>query len=426
MLLRFSVSNHRSIRDQQELLFSASAPEDRSNGLIPCSAAPGGAVLPLAVIYGANASGKSNLLEALRFMRGMVLDSHKKGEPGGGVPIQSFKLDSTSRRSPSRFEIDFVVDGVRHHYGFQASDRAFEQEWLYVFTSVRPQLWFERTADEFRFGRELKGQNRVIAKLTRPNSLFVSAGAQNDHGQLSRVFGYFQSIVGGVQTPATAGPTMSDLLPTGDELDQRVVDFLHEISTGVVGHRENRKEVPAEVRELRGKLAAVIRDALGSDAVGFDTENDQIVTIELGHRAHHGDVIYLELEAESAGTRRLLVVLSSAFAALDAGTLLCVDELNASLHTLAGEAVVRLFGSRKHNPNGAQLIATTHDTNLLASPLLRRDEIWLTEKDEAGATHLYPLTDIETRTGDNLERGYLQGRFGAVPFANPVSALGED
>ena len=120
------------------------------------------------------------------------------------------------------------------------------------------------------------------------------------------------------------------------------------------------------------------------------------------------------------------MVLSSTFAALDAGTLLCVDELNASLHTQASEAILKLFGSRKHNPNGAQLIATTHDTNLLASPLLRGDEVWLTEKNEVGATHLYPLTDIETRVDDNLERGYLQGRFGAVPFANPVSALGKN
>ena len=381
MLLRFSVSNHRSIRDQQELLFSASGPEDRSNGLIPCSAAPGGAVLPLAVIYGANASGKSNLLEALRFMRSMVLDSHNKGEPGGGVPVRSFKLDSASRHSPSRFEIDFVVDGVRHHYGFEASEKAFEQEWLYVFPGVRPQLWFERTGDEFRFGRELKGRNRVIEALTRPNSLFVSAGAQNDHAQLSRVFGYFQSIGGGVQASATTGATMSDLLPTGDDLDRRVVDFLHEISTGVVDHRENRKELPAEVREFKGQLAAFIRDTLGSDAVGSDTDDDQFVTIELGHRAHGGDVIYFELEAESAGTRRLLVVLSSAFAALDAGTLLCVDEINASLHTQASEAVIRLFGSRKHNPNGAQLIATTHDTNLLASPLLRKDGLFSSVKE---------------------------------------------
>ena len=426
MLLRFSVSNHRSIRDQQQLLFSASGLEDQSNGLIPCSAAPGGAVLPLAVIYGANASGKSNLLEALRFMRSLVLNSHNKGEPGGGVPVRPFKLDSANRRSPSRFEMDFVVDGMRYHYGFQASEKVFEQEWLYVFPTARPQLWFDRTGDDFRFGRELKGQNRVIAALTRPNSLFVSAGAQNDHAQLSRVFGYFQSIIGGVQTLATPGAAISDLLATGNDLDQRVIDFLKNISTGVVDYRENRKELPAAVREFRGKLAAAIRDAFGSDAVGSDNEDDQVVAIELGHRAHDGDVIYFELEAESAGTRRLLVVLSSTFAALDAGTLLCVDELNASLHTQASEAILKLFGSRKHNPNGAQLIATTHDTNLLASSLLRGDEVWLTEKDEVGATHLYPLTDIETRVGDNLERGYLQGRFGAVPFANPVSALGKN
>lgn len=425
MLLRFSVSNHLSIRDRQELLFSVSALQDENDELIPCSAAPGGAVLPLALIYGANASGKSNLIEAIRFMRRMVLYSHIKGEPGGGVPVRPFKLDNAGHHAPSRFEIDFVVDGIRHHYGFEASEKAFEQEWLYVFPGARPQLWFDRTGDKFRFGRELKGQNRVVADLARPNSLFVSAGAQNDHVQLSKVFAYFRSM-GGVQTLATPVEAIANLLPTGSALDPRVVDFLRDIRTGVVGYRAHRRELSPAVREFKGKLAVAIRDAFGSDALSSDNEDDEVVALELGHHADDGEIIYFELEAESAGTRRLLVVLSSTFQALDAGTVLCIDEINASVHTQASEAVLKRFCSRKHNPNGAQLIATTHDTNLLMSPSLRRDEVWLTEKDEAGATHLYPLTDIETRAGDNLKKGYLQGRYGAVPFANPVSTFGEN
>ena len=122
------------------------------------------------------------------------------------------------------------------------------------------------------------------------------------------------------------------------------------------------------------------------------------------------------MERESAGTRRLLIVLGLAYQALDGGLTLCVDELDASLHTQASEAVLQLFCSQESNPKGAQLIATTHDANLLKSSVLRRDQIWFTEKDSEGATHLYPLTDIRTRKGDDIRRGYLQGRYGAVPL----------
>ena len=425
MLLRFSVSNHLSIRDPQELLFSTSAPQGGNDDLIPCSAAPEGAVLPLALIYGANASGKSNLVEAIHFMRRMVLNSHSKGEPGGGVPVQPFRLHNAHHHAPSRFEIDFVVDGMRYHYGFEASDKAFEQEWLYAFPGARPQLWFDRSGDKFRFGRELKGQKRIVADMVRPNSLLVSVGAQNDQAQLSKVYTYFRSI-GGVQILAPGAQALANLLPTAGTLDSRVIDFLKDIRTGVVDYRVNELELSPRTQEFTRKLATVIRETFGPDVLGSDFERDQKVALELGHRANGDEIIYFELEAESAGTRRLLVILSSAFDAIDAGTLLCIDEVNASLHTQASEALLQRFCSRKHNPEGAQLIATTHDTNLLTSPALRRDEIWLTEKDDEGATHLYPLTDIETRVGDNLEKGYLQGRYGAVPFANPESTLGKN
>ena len=119
-----------------------------------------------------------------------------------------------------------------------------------------------------------------------------------------------------------------------------------------------------------------------------------------------------------------MVVLGLAFRALDEGVPLYIDELDASLHTQACEAVLRLFCSPETNPKGAQLIATTHDTNLLNSPVLRRDQLWFTDKDDTGATQLYPLTDIRTRKGDNFEKGYLQGRYGAVPFDDPISAVG--
>ncbi len=381
MLLRFSVSNHLSIRDSQELLFTASSLKDPSDGLIDCAAAPNGSVVPAVVLYGANASGKSTLLDAITVMRHMVLRSHTEGDPGGGVPRHAFRLDIESSRRPSRFEIDFVLHGVRHHYGFEANDREFLSEWLYAFPKSHRRSLFVRDHDDYRFGRYLKGRNSVIAGLTRPNSLYVSAAAQNGHEQLSEVFDYFLSVHG-FMGAGVAGPEASAWL-VNEDVDSRVIDFLRKIDTGICDYRRR--------------------------------ERDLQVTVELGHRSREGKPAYLELDMESAGTRRLLSVLSLVYRALDKGTPLAIDELDASLHTLAGAEVLKLFCSPETNPKGAQLIATTHDTNLMDASVLRRDQLWFTAKDADGATHLYPLTDIRTRGGDNFERGYLQGRYGAVP-----------
>ena len=404
MLLRFGVSNHLSIRDFQELSFCASSLKDGDEGLIPCPTAPKGSVTRAAVVYGANASGKSNLVAAMRAMRKMVSFSQTREEPDSEVPRQPFRLDPACSAEPSRFELDFVIGGVRHHYGFEASDDAFKSEWLYTFPKSHQRTLFEREDGKFHFGRELKGRNAVIADLTRPNSLYLSAAAQSRHEQLSSVFEYFRAIRG-VYAVAVPGATMSMWL-AGEELDTRTIDFLGGIGTGIVDYRWDETGAPEEIKALRGDLAAAFRRPL-----------------KLAHRGRDGEPVYLDLERESAGTRRLLVVLGRVFQALDEGVPIFIDELDASLHTQAAEAVLRLFCSPKTNPKGAQLVATTHDTNLMRSPVLRRDQLWFIEKDAGGATRLYPLTDIRTRKGDDIGRGYLQGRYGAVPFDDPVSAL---
>ena len=172
MLLRFSVSNHLSIRDGQEVSFVASSLRDPKTGLIPCETAPNGSVLPAIVVYGPNASGKSNLVAAMARMCMMVLESHVSGEPGGGVRRSPFRLNPACLEKPSRFQVDFIIDGVRHHYGFEATNEAFVSEWLYTYPKSHRRLGFFRNAGEFVFGRWLKGQNASISKLCRPNSLF--------------------------------------------------------------------------------------------------------------------------------------------------------------------------------------------------------------------------------------------------------------
>lgn len=419
MLLRFGVSNHLSIHDYQELSFVASSLKDRADGLIACPSAPNGWVVPAAVIYGANASGKSNLMDAMFTMRQMVLWSQTQREPDGPVPRHPFRLDPAAIQAPSRFDIDFAMDGVRYHYGFEATDTAFTSEWLYVFPSSHRRTLFERDGDDIRFGRTLRGRNTVIADLTRPNSLYVSAAAQNHHEQLTKVFRYFRSLFCIPYRPIPGD--VASVLPADEEPDDRVIDFLQEIDTGVVAYRRNETDVPEETQKIQREVVAVVSKFTSAPPLEIP---EKMVVIELAHRGRDGKNVYLELDRESAGTRRLLDVLSFAFRALDKGMPLFIDELDASLHTQASEAVLRLFCTPTTNPKGAQLIATTHDTHLMGSSALRRDQLWFTEKDADGATRLYPLTDFRTRKDDNVEKGYLQGRYGAVPFDDPISALG--
>lgn len=381
----------------------ASSLSDRKDGLIECPSSPSGFVLPSIVLYGSNASGKSNIFDAISTMRSMVMLSHTKGKPGGGIPLrQHYRLDKDSRDRASRFEVDFVLDGVRHHYGFEATGDAFVAEWLLDYPSGRARTLFERDDATFRFGRALKGRNRIIADLTRDNSLFLSAAAQNDHEKLSSVFSYFADMKG-IAGWSVSGRIASELLAEED-LDRRVLDFLAQADTGIVGYRRRKQEMSESDRELMSKLSEL----------GVATPSDNISLIELAHRGSSEDV-YLELERESSGTRRLLVILAQVFIALDTGVPLVVDELDVSLHTEATQALLEIFSSRSTNPSGAQMIATVHDTNLLDMPTLRRDQVWFAEKSSNGATQTYPLTDIRTRKGDNLERGYLQERYGATP-----------
>lgn len=417
MLLRFSVSNHLSLRDSQELLFTASSLKDRTEGLIDCAASPSGSVLPAVVVFGANASGKTNLVHALGAMQQMILFSHTSGSSSDGVPRHAFRLDASYPHKPTRFEIDFVHGGVRYHYGFETGDTAFLSEWLYATPKSHRRTLFERYGRDFRFGRELKGRNNAIAELTRQNSLFLSSAEQNNHEHLSNLYEYFRSL------ECLASIDASDRYwRQKKDIDSRVIDFIGGLDPGICDYRRREIE-PSEEQATKFREIMSLVKKWTNAPIDF-SETYKQVTMELAHRTRSGEAVYLDLGLESAGTRRLLVMLSFAYRALDAGAPLVIDELDVSLHTLASAAVLQLFCSPETNPKGAQLIATTHDTNLMKWAKLRRDQLWFTEKDDAGATLLYPLTDIRTRRGDNLEKGYLEGRYGAVPFDDPVSVLG--
>lgn len=412
MLLRFGVSNYRSIRDYQELLLVASSVKEHQAQVMTVNRL-NAKVLPTIGIYGANASGKSNLLQAFAFMRRMLLKSHANGSATGGIARTPFQLDSDVLKQPSHFDCDVVISEVRYHYGFVIDDDAVREEWLYAYPSKYRQVWFHRQRDEkptFYFGKSLKGKNKTIEALTRDNSLFLSAAAQNNHQQLSEIYRYFeQNFFWYLDAEPSFDRFEASYLDNG-LMNKRIIQFLTAADIGILDARLEKAAVtgPSVVESIQAAL----------------NKNESInARLRFGHQSIDGQPVFLKLGDESRGTLQLLTLLGPIFQALENGQILLIDELDTSMHSLLSLQLLKLFNSPTSNKGHAQLIFTTHDTNLLDSAVLRRDQIWLTEKDKKGATHLYPLTDIRTRPTDNLEKGYLQGHFGGIPFLGDLEAL---
>lgn len=411
MLIQFRVENHRSIRDEHAISLVAADASSNDPRLIrsPALSEP---LLPAAAIYGANASGKTNVLHALGFMREAVLHSYRHWEPEGGVPAEPFAL-STRRNEPSLYEVDIVTDGTRLRYGFVCTATGIEEEWLFAWPRGHKQSWFEREGAKYEFGRKFSGDNDAIKKLTRPNSLFLATAAQNNHSQLMPLFRWFRAMQIDFRRsrPFSLPLTMfGDLISRqlslfaddpGAVERESILELLRSADTGIV-------DVKVEEFELESGVPG--RPARRRSRVFFK------------HRSADASEpgTWLPLEVESSGTVALIELAPRLTRALSNGGLLCIDELEASLHPMLALSLLKLFQDARRNHGGAQVVFTTHDTNLLGTtlgePALKRDQVWFTEKDEAGATQLYPLTDFHPRKQENLERGYLQGRYGAVPF----------
>lgn len=419
MLLRFSFSNHLSINKTQEISLVASALSDSTESVIDIPSVNENGCLSSLVLYGANAAGKSNVISALKRMQHEVKTSFIFRRPNAMINRSVFALDQKCKKIPTTFEVDFIVDSVRYQYGYTCNNKQYLEEWLYSFPNGTVTKLFDRKKQEFSFGRFLKGYKKIIADLTRENSLFLSAAVQNNHEFLTKIGSFFNDIQDDTQIAVNGTIAAQELAQ--DKLDQRAIKMLAQLGTGVSSYKIDEQDIPEDRLSFRKKSINAFSDTfedIPSDA------NERWATkersIKLGHFDNSNDIVFFDFQRESAGTRRLLVILGPIFKALDDGGLILIDEFDASLHTKACELILALFNNKKTNPKGAQLVVTTHDTNLLRSDYLRRDQIWFAEKDETGATHIYPLTDISVQKSANLERGYLQGRFGAVPFSGSV------
>ncbi|MEU9388844.1 AAA family ATPase [Streptomyces sp. NPDC048324] len=397
MLLRFRVANVRSLRDEQELSFVA---RDDAEGEVVAARElelSDGRRLPVHTVvgvFGANASGKSNVITALKNMRKAVLRSYADWTSYDGIPRDEFALDAKATSETTLYEADFVLDaGVRWTYGFELGERRVEAEWLYAYPKGRRQVWFERDATReknFDFPGDRLHDRARLARTTRQDALLLTRAANDGHQQLTPVFDWFKNNLWDV-TPETERAQREDYtalrLLRSEDFRRRAEELLRVADLGIAG-------VEVEQSSSGRPVVSLVH------AVG-------------------GERTPLHWSSESWGTRSWFALIGPLLLALDTGAVLLVDELDASLHSRFAAEVVRLFQAPWVNPKGAQLVFTGHDPSLLRTPgggrLLQPGQIWLTEKDERGATELSSVAEWEPTEEEDLMASYLAGSFGAVP-----------
>ena len=443
MLLRFGVANHLSIRDYQELYLSASKRIKRKGLVIPVPTLKEDAV-PLVAVYGANAAGKSNLIDAMDEIQRAVVRSHKSLGATDRIPRTPFRLDDVSVAKPTRFDCTFTVgkpstnlsdprtSDTVYEYGFEYTEAEFLHEWLYRIVRRErqsTQVLFERKTEEgevrVTFGSQLRGENRTIANLTRGNSLFLSAAAQNNHPQLTELYRYFAEQW---EVILSAGAMEDNVLA------ERLSEFEHmkrllllvrqaDVGIGEIGveDEEVEEERLGLARDIAGLMVKHMRRHGDSSSPSESEVLDALSNrkrLRFGHSAVGGGTVGLRYPMESKGTRTLISLLIPALEALARGTLLVIDELDTSLHPDMARAFVSLFSKEASNPNGAQLVFSTHDVALLGSDQIHQDEIWMTDKSHEGVSRFTPLTEFRLRSRDDIEKAYRHGRLGGVPISN--------
>lgn len=440
MLLSFRVRNYRSFRDEQELTFTRSRRMASHRGASEVPEDPNRnepLVTSVVGIYGSNASGKSNILNAIDFMSDTVRESYSKWLPDSDIPFEPFALDPQCAKEPSAFEAEVLIDGIRYQYGFELDSARIRKEYIYAYPHGRRQTWLERTHDdveEWYFGKSLSGQNHVIREITRSNCLFLSAAASAKHRKLGRLYHWLSYHIR-VATPDNYNARMifttREVAKCPEVLD-KIKSILKAADIGICDLRVQKTTISIEEAQRLRQIANALRPQ-GAKAIPEEIPSDLLdevgTSLELWHSSEGGkEPVALSFDSESLGTRALIALAGPVLQALRNSSTMLIDEIDSSLHPRLVSELVKLFGSPTTNPKGAQLVFSSHDTSLLGNLVdehapLERDQIWFVQKDSRGASHLYPLTDFKARKMENWERGYLQGRYGAIPYV-AINAIG--
>ena len=385
MLLQFSVTNHRSIKNTAVISMKAAA--DKS--MKECLITPDGKkkIVPVMAIYGANAAGKSNVIHALLLMREMVCGNYAKPLKGEELPYEPFAFVD-EQIEPTALEVIYYYEGIKYAYGFSFNNERIISEYLYHWPNGREALIFNREKDQYEF-RESVQEQLTLAGRTSENRLYLTSSNEWNCVQTENAYLWFHKNLRGLVATGISNEITIDAIRKGGEKKQRIVKEMMLADLGISDiELSGTKEKP---------IISTVHQIVNAD----------------GKRKQYT----LLLGQESVGTQRFFSRIGLWMDAMNSGAVLVVDEIEASMHPMLTRHLIEMLQDQNSNKNHAQLIFTTHDTGLLDLKLLRRDQIWFAEKDERNMqTDIYALTEFSPRKEENISRGYLQGRYGAIPF----------
>jgi uncharacterized protein len=452
MLIQFTVENFLSFRDSVTFsMVGVHSDQQHPEHLAIDHAGKGRSVLPIAAIYGANGAGKSNLIDAVSFAKELIVQGTRSRQ---SIAVPTFKLGDHSHK-PSKFEFIFTSQGNQYSYGFKLNREQILEEWLYGIPNGKKKeiMYFERITSATKKttveqGAILKGRSEkrgqfldFIAQGTRPNQLFLTEAIDRNIDKLVPVFNWFDNVLTIIS--AEANFLGLEIMVAKDE---SFTDFLEKFLkvSGVGIHSINVEKVEMDIDRNAPIIPDEVRrnalkrfdesDSLQSVVLGNDLEKYFIISrerkdyvsslqLKMMHLGENGELIDFAMEEESEGTQRLIHLAPSIFMLQEEfEKVILLDELDRRLHPLLSHCFLTSLMSCRGKDN--QMIFTTHDTNILNLDLFRRDEIWFVEKNSQGASTLYSLADFKIRPDLKLEKGYLNGRFGAIPFFGDPQKLG--
>lgn len=413
MLIQFSVENFMSFKNKAVLSFSAG-----NESLLPENEfkVENERLLKSIALYGANAAGKSSFYKALTASIVMIRTSQKKQIGEKIFELIPYKFDEKSIKSPSKFEFIFINNGIKYIYGFSATMDRIIDEYLYKYTSAKPSLIFKReNTSEYKFPKKDEKILKELQEKTIENKLFLSTATSWNYEETKNAFLWFAKKIDTYKHGFNIVNTDKLKNDPDGTLKRFVLNVLKAADINISDYEI--RSFPIDINSIMSNIPYGLAIQMQSEKGPIVGVTDRIFT---KHKIinENGEFKEYELDIneESDGTQAIFYFSSELRDSLIGGKTIIVDEIDSSLHPLLVEFIVKLFNSKEINKSNAQIMFITHDTNLLNLDTLRRDQIYMVEKDnDTGVSELYSLDEFSVRKKENIQKGYLQGRYGAIP-----------
>lgn len=415
MLIQFTVSNFASIRDEVTLSMLADSDREHEDILIPFRKEH---LLPHIAIYGANAAGKTNIIRAFTAAIMTIRESNSKQVTDTLERMMPFAFDDEKKNEPCKFDFIFTVENVKYAYGFTADTSKVYEEYLYAYKSSKPSMIFERSdVSDYKFVQADRRKFIEYAQKNTENKLFLATATAWNCKKTEEAYRWFAENIDTYNSDMLESMMQPVLANDPDgELQAYVTSMLHTADINVSGYTVRtsnfKPEDLAGIPSMPGlNLMQQIVDGKPGVLKKYEITTEHVIEGPDGKKTYT-----LPFQLESDGTRRFVYISPIIKAALEKGKTIIIDEIDASLHPFLVDYILSIFSDREKNPDGAQLIVTTQDVSLLSLKRFRRDQIYFVEKDNrTGVTDLYSLDEFAPRKNADIRRGYLQGRYGAIP-----------